>query len=1097
MYLTMPETPEQFGLDSARAGSRFGEAMRASLERELAGAPADGAGAPPPVPDHTLLQRIGSGAYGEVWLARNALGTLRAVKVVRRARFKEDRPYEREFNGILKCEPVSRSHEGLVQVLHVGRDDARGCFYYVMELADSVSSSEFGVPSSKPASLGAVQLGTRNTEPGASYAPRTLRSELARQQRLLPVEAAQWVLRLAGALAHLHAHGLVHRDIKPSNVIFVGGQPKLADIGLVTDVGSSQSFVGTEGFIPPEGPGTPQADLYGLGKLLYELATGRDRMDFPQLPPLPPRSHASETAANPAPGDDGRRFTAAATVAVDDSDALYELNEVMTRACAPDPKHRYASATELQADLNLFLAGRSLRHARHIERALARLKRFAVAACVGLVLAAGVIWFVKNEERHANGRARAEARSREQETALRQRAESAERATQQQLYTALLEQARATVLSGETGQRVRALDAIQRAAAISNSAELRREVCAALARPDLRFERELPFGEEFTLRALDPAFGRIAVGRGRGPVEIRSVADDALLATLPASTNLPVYVAEWSTDGRFLAIKRDYPGGGLRSDREIWELPPASGAAAGARRILLLKDVPRDAVAFHPRLEQIFVGRRTEAILRDLPTGDDLDRLRLPGTPSRLRFSPEGERFAALCAVGGAWRLSVHDATNGALLASQDFGANLANFNWHPGGRWLAVCDHSGLVQAMDATTGELQPLGRHKSEAVAVEFSADGAWLTSDGWGRELICWDARTRQRAFVIRLDSTAGQFRADGRAYAVQTRSGLRLHTFERPIGYREFTEDLGTRLQQAAFSSDGRWLAASGERRLGVWDLTANSPGALDEQAHDAHSFFTADASELFASRNRGVGDNAAFRWRLTPATVGGEPPALERLALPRLAGFNFLSLHSNSVVLTTTSGTQLLAPGEIETGHNDWQRTIAGRNRASPDGRWLGVLPHYTSSLQVYALPGLEPVARLTRLPALGNINFFEFSPAGDEVSLYSSRGVELWSTATWERTRVLTNFSRPFLYAPDGRSLWLTKGLRDAGLYDARTLEPRLLLPTGMLPLAVTPDGRQLAVSIDGQRLQVWDLAALREQFRALGVDWAEASRQ
>jgi hypothetical protein len=43
------------------------------------------------------------------------------------------------------------------------------------------------------------------------------------------------------------------------------------------------------------------------------------------------------------------------------------------------------------------------------------------------------------------------------------------------------------------------------------------------------------------------------------------------------------------------------------------------------------------------------------------------------------------------------------------------------------------------------------------------------------------------------------------------------------------------------------------------------------------------------------------------------------------------------------------------------------------------------------------------------------------------------------------------------------------------------------------MLPLAISPDGRQLAVSIDGQRLQVWDLAALREQFRALGLDWGE----
>jgi WD40 repeat protein len=498
-------------------------------------------------------------------------------------------------------------------------------------------------------------------------------------------------------------------------------------------------------------------------------------------------------------------------------------------------------------------------------------------------------------------------------------------------------------------------------------------------------------------------------------------------------------------------------------------------------------------VAFHPRLEQILVGRKSEAILRDLKTGDEIVRVHLPGTPSRLRFSPDGKRLAALCAVAGAWRLSVHETTNGALVASRDFAANHAYFNWHPGGRWLAVCDHSGLVQAMDAQTGRLQALGRHQSDAVGVEFSADGVYLTSGGWGRELICWDTRTRQRAFMIRLDSLVGHFRADGQAYAVQTRSGVRLHMFERPGGYREFAEDLGTRLQRAAFSPDGRWLAASGEKRLGVWDLTANAPGATDDQAHDAHCFFTSDARELFASRNRAAGDNAGFRWRITPATAAGEPPRLEPLALPKLNGFSFLSLHSNSVLLTTASGTQRVGLKELETGSNDWHRTLAGMNRASPDGRWLGVLPHYSPSLQVYRLPGLEPVARLARLPALGNINFFEFSPAGDEVSLYSSRGVELWSTATWERTRVLTNFSRPFLYAPDGHDLWLTRGLRKAGLYNARTLEPRLLLPAGMLPLAVTRDGRHLAVSIDGQRLQVWDLAELRGQFRALGLDWSE----
>ncbi len=86
---------------------------------------------PPDIPDHHLLRRIGRGSYGEVWLARNVVGSFRAVKIVHRDTFEDSRPYEREFAGIQRYESISRSHEGLTDVLQIGRHDAAGYFYYV------------------------------------------------------------------------------------------------------------------------------------------------------------------------------------------------------------------------------------------------------------------------------------------------------------------------------------------------------------------------------------------------------------------------------------------------------------------------------------------------------------------------------------------------------------------------------------------------------------------------------------------------------------------------------------------------------------------------------------------------------------------------------------------------------------------------------------------------------------------------------------------------------------------------------------------------------------------------------------------------------
>ncbi len=265
----------------------------------------------PPIPDHVLLRCIGEGSYGQVWLARNIMGVHRAVKVIHRSQFESDSPFDREFIGIRNFEPLSRSHPGFVDILHVGRDDSSGFLFYIMEVADDLALAQRINPD--------------------TYTPKTLSKVLGKNGRLPAGDCVSIALCLSDALERLHENGLVHRDIKPSNIIYVGGIPKLADIGLVAEVREAKSYVGTSGFIAPEGPGTPQADVYSLGKVLYEICMGRDRCNFPELP--------SDLG-------DGCEH-----------DTMLELNDIILKACAKSPKKRYFSAKRFHDDLKRVAVG--------------------------------------------------------------------------------------------------------------------------------------------------------------------------------------------------------------------------------------------------------------------------------------------------------------------------------------------------------------------------------------------------------------------------------------------------------------------------------------------------------------------------------------------------------------------------------------------------------------------------------------------------------------------------------------------------------------------------------------------------------------------
>lgn len=293
--------------------------VRAATEwtRTLATAPAAAEkAAPEPVPKipgyELAPAPFGEGAYGKVWLARKPGERWEALKIVYLARFDANvGPYDREFNGVSRYQPFSDQHPGLLRV-HFVSEKLPGYFYYIMELGDAVDPDWDGSP--------------------ASYRPRDLVSvrEDLLKHRLPTIECVRIGLMLCDALDFLHRNGLTHRDIKPQNVIFVNGQPRLADVGLIAEIRPPEqprTLVGTPGYMPPppETPGTPQADIYALGMVLYVLSTGNSAAAFPEL----------------------------SSTLIESKTALefQTLNRVILKACQLTLEHRYASAAEMSKAL--------------------------------------------------------------------------------------------------------------------------------------------------------------------------------------------------------------------------------------------------------------------------------------------------------------------------------------------------------------------------------------------------------------------------------------------------------------------------------------------------------------------------------------------------------------------------------------------------------------------------------------------------------------------------------------------------------------------------------------------------------------------------
>ncbi|MFF3753706.1 tetratricopeptide repeat protein [Streptomyces sp. NPDC002018] len=237
---------------------------------------------------YRLLDLIGRGGMGEVWRARDeSLGRRVAVKCLKPLGPQQDTSFTRVMRERFRREArvaAALQHRGVTVVHDFGEHD--GVLYLVMELLEGRNLS---------------QLLEDN------------------QQRPLPVaDIVDIAEQIADALAYTHEQGIIHRDLKPANIMrLTDGTVKICDFGIARlghDIGFSSRLtgtgiaMGTPHYMSPEQIGgghvDHRSDLYSLGCVLYEIATGAPPFDLGDAwavlvghrdtVPEPPSGHRAE-----------------------------------------------------------------------------------------------------------------------------------------------------------------------------------------------------------------------------------------------------------------------------------------------------------------------------------------------------------------------------------------------------------------------------------------------------------------------------------------------------------------------------------------------------------------------------------------------------------------------------------------------------------------------------------------------------------------------------------------------------------------------------------------------------------------------------------
>ena len=936
-------------------------------------------------------------------------------------------------------------------------------------------------------------------------------------------EVARLGAQVADALAHAHQRGVLHRDIKPSNLLLDAiGNVWVTDFGLAKfeegeDLSQSQDLVGTLRYMAPErlrGVSDRRCDIYALGATLYELLTLRPVFESAD------RLQLIDLVVHEPP----------ATLRQLDQRIPRDLDTIVLRALAKDPKDRFATADEMAAELRRFLENRPIR-SRPIsasERLLRWCKRNpAVAAltalatvltvfvAIGSTVAAWTFREQRDDVRFEQARTKSSL----------SRAEHAEHGARLALGQSHLSEGAALQRTGLIGQRFDSLDRLGKAAKVLGAdaegrkrlPEIRNHAIAALALADLRLRREHDLGDVFGF-GVDAAFERYAGVEKSGEIVVRRMDDDRELVRLPGPDERS-FGSEWpvfSPDGELLVAAYLLAGGG--NLHRVWHL---------GRRELVGSLPGRTRVLFHPDGRRLLFGAPEGGIaVWDHVERRVVHRLPLDFAPNDLKLDPEGRRFAVNNAYPAAPRVAIVELETGRVLTDWRSQVGTGSLAWSADGQLLAVGGggYDLRVYVWNVRRGALSSiLQGHTSVIVNAQFAHSGYLLATASYDGTTRLWDAASGEPLAIappgllgFSKDDRELAFAEGGKSGVWDVATSAECRTLHPGmLGNRTDAGD-ATWVISADMSPDGRLMATSDGDGVRLWDADMGRELAHLKAGFCETVLFQPDGQGLISSGKRGL-----YRWPIRPDPDRGPnairvgPPELLRETADNIEWkkATWLPDHQTLALIDNANARVLLVDSSHP--HPAWSRATAldsGENRRmtsiaiSPDGRWLAVGGWYEAGVRVWDLRRrrLERILRPKDAVSI-TIFFIGFSPDGRWLvsSTHPDAGnpsYDFWRVGTWDLDHRIDqerngNAGHPPAFTGDGRLMALAIAPDQVLLADAATgrdlARLTTLHPVTPTPLVFSPDGTKLVAATRQKNVLVWDLQRIRDQLAPMGLDW------